>query len=66
LFTINLLHAAAMAMVKAELNDEHFRGPHHRLGSEFWIRELRILAAEILLNHPTGGRTSLSNEDRYL
>jgi hypothetical protein len=52
--------------VEKDLDDKNLGRPSHRLGRQFRICELRILATEVFFDHPTGSRTGLSHEDRNL
>jgi hypothetical protein len=49
--------------ISRTLDDKNFRRPPHSLCCQLWIGELRILAAKIFFDHPTGSPTSLSNKD---
>jgi hypothetical protein len=53
-----------LGFISRALDDKNFRRPPHYFCCQLWISELRILAAEIFFDHPTGSRTRLSNEDR--
>jgi hypothetical protein len=47
-------------------HDENLRSPRYCCCRVLWIRELGVLAGEIPLYHPRGGRTTLSDENLNL